>query len=170
MIEPLADIKPFNKFVAIKCVIFLSFWQSVLISILAHFEYIEGKIERLGSRLFSFQSSLTLSTLKVEKNPEFKAMRDSTLTSHTQTHYTLHITYYTPNANHQTPTLNFVHSNSSKTATMDYSEEDVSKGLQDFLICIEMAIAATLHRYICPPKTLNPKPSPPHCTGTSDTP
>jgi hypothetical protein len=39
---------------------------------------------------------------------------------------------------------------------MDYTEEDVSKGLQDFLICIEMAIAATLHRYIR--HSQNPKP------------
>jgi hypothetical protein len=31
--------------------------------------------------------------------------------------------------------------------TLTYSEDDVAKGLQDFLICIEMALAAIAHKY-----------------------
>lgn len=73
LIVPLADIKPFVKFVAIKCIIFLSFWQSVAISLASFFGIIEP--------------------------------------------------------------------------TMDYTEEDISRGLQDFLICIEMAIAASMHKF-----------------------
>lgn len=30
--------------------------------------------------------------------------------------------------------------------TLEYTEEEVAAGLQDFLICIEMALAACLHR------------------------
>ena len=32
--------------------------------------------------------------------------------------------------------------------TLTYSQEDVAKGLQDFLICIEMALAAFAHRWV----------------------
>ncbi|RYG57113.1 OSTA/TMEM184 family protein [archaeon] len=31
--------------------------------------------------------------------------------------------------------------------TLTYTKDDVSKGLQDFVICIEMALAAIVHRY-----------------------
>jgi len=72
-LEGLRPLAPFGKFVSVKCVIFLSFWQSVLISILAYAGYIK------------------------------------------ETH--------------------------------DYNLEDVTKGLQDFLICVEMGIAAIAFRY-----------------------
>jgi len=45
LIVPLADIKPFVKFVAIKCIIFLSFWQSVLISVLSELGAIEPTMD-----------------------------------------------------------------------------------------------------------------------------
>lgn len=68
-------LKPFGKFIAIKCVIFLSFWQAVVISLLAY----SGAIH--------------------------------------ETH-----------------------------GSLEYSQKDITKGLQDFLICVEMALAAVLHR------------------------
>eukprot|EP00277_Geminigera_cryophila_P000923 CAMPEP_0179411430 /NCGR_PEP_ID=MMETSP0799-20121207/3893_1 /TAXON_ID=46947 /ORGANISM="Geminigera cryophila, Strain CCMP2564" /LENGTH=498 /DNA_ID=CAMNT_0021183499 /DNA_START=163 /DNA_END=1655 /DNA_ORIENTATION=+ len=73
MKQGLLPLAPLGKFVAVKCVIFLSFWQSVLISVLA--------------------------------------------------------------------------SNGYLSPTLDYTEEDVSKGLQDFLICIEMGVAAVAFHY-----------------------
>lgn len=33
-------------------------------------------------------------------------------------------------------------------ATMEYSDEDISKGLQNFLVCIEMFVAAIAHRWV----------------------
>eukprot|EP00282_Hemiselmis_andersenii_P011381 CAMPEP_0114137964 /NCGR_PEP_ID=MMETSP0043_2-20121206/16054_1 /TAXON_ID=464988 /ORGANISM="Hemiselmis andersenii, Strain CCMP644" /LENGTH=387 /DNA_ID=CAMNT_0001231871 /DNA_START=93 /DNA_END=1253 /DNA_ORIENTATION=- len=72
LVVPLADIRPFFKFVSIKCVIFLSFWQGAFISLAAHFDLVQE--------------------------------------------------------------------------TEMYTEEDIEKGLQDFLICVEMALAAMIHR------------------------
>mmetsp|Transcript_54821 Transcript_54821/g.134086 ORF Transcript_54821/g.134086 Transcript_54821/m.134086 type:complete len:212 (-) Transcript_54821:2004-2639(-) len=65
-------LNPFAKFVSVKFVIFLSFWQAVVISILV----------------------------------EAGAIKE----------------------------------------TLEYNVDDVAKGLQDFLICIEMALAAIIHR------------------------
>jgi hypothetical protein len=68
------EIKPLRKLLAVKAIVFVSFWQSVVISALVHFHVIEG--------------------------------------------------------------------------TLTYTEDEVAKGLQDFLICLEMAVAAIVHRHV----------------------
>jgi Organic solute transporter Ostalpha len=42
--EELAPIRPFLKFVVVKSVVFLSYWQSVLIDLLVAFGVIKAKV------------------------------------------------------------------------------------------------------------------------------
>lgn len=78
--DDLAMIRPIPKFLCIKLVVFFTFWQSVLVAGLVHFNVLD--------------------------------------------------------------------------ATETYSKENVSTGLQDFIICIEMMLASIAHLYAFPHKGL----------------
>lgn len=133
----LAPIRPVGKFLSVKALVFFTWWQSVAISIL----YQMDLIPHYQSGAFSLSNTDDIGMDKSE--PDF----------------TVPMSPEEALAFDQMGGNAFWSSSNSGSAStvIDYTPEDVAKGMQDYLICIEMFVAAIVHIFVFPHSEYTPE-------------
>mmetsp|Transcript_20101 Transcript_20101/g.57014 ORF Transcript_20101/g.57014 Transcript_20101/m.57014 type:complete len:666 (+) Transcript_20101:454-2451(+) len=128
----LGPIRPVGKFLSVKALVFFTWWQSVCISMLYQMDLIPH-YRSSSSSIFSSSgmgeddgSSTTVLT------PADYDVTSGTISEHAA----LALDKHGGMAIGHGPT--------------EWTSEDVAKGLQDYLICIEMFIAAIVHTFVFP--------------------
>jgi Organic solute transporter Ostalpha len=133
----LAPIRPVGKFLSVKALVFFTWWQSVGISILYQMDliphYQSGGFSTSNKDDFGMEKSEP--DFSVPMSPEealaFDQMGGSAFWSSS--------------------------ASGSSSAIIDYTPEDVAKGMQDYLICIEMFVAAIVHIFVFPHSEYTPE-------------
>jgi hypothetical protein len=133
----LAPIRPVGKFLSVKALVFFTWWQSVGISIL----YQMDLIPHYQSGGFTAISKDDIGADKSE--PDFSVPMS--------TEDAMAFDQLGGSAFWSSPT------SGSASAIIDYTPEDVAKGMQDYLICIEMFIAAMVHIFVFPHSEYTPE-------------
>jgi hypothetical protein len=142
----LAPIRPIGKFLSVKALVFFTWWQSVCISMLyqmdliPHYQSFSTTVNNnnAGGGIGGLPDPTTNSFLPLSEEDamaldEFGG--DASFTT--------------------TPTTSS--SLLGVGASVEWSSEDVAKGLQDYLICIEMFVAAIVHLFVFPHTEYDPQ-------------
>jgi hypothetical protein len=126
--DELHPIRPLSKFICIKAVVFLTFWQGLSLNVLVAV----GAIKVRG--VFGVRGGGEGQTPAVasQLGPDACLAARAGCLHHCST----------PPPSHQQVNEQFT----------TYTATDVAEGLQDFLICIEMFLAALAHAYAFPPR------------------
>lgn len=130
----LAPIRPVGKFVSVKALVFFTWWQAVGIAVLYNMGLIphyqsgsgidrEGLLDLGGGSPSEPDWSVPLSAEDAMSLDELGG-----------------------NAFWASPATGAA----AATVIIDYTPEDVAKGMQDYLICIEMFVAAIVHFFVFP--------------------
>ncbi|KAG7356462.1 organic solute transporter Ost alpha [Nitzschia inconspicua] len=133
----LAPIRPVGKFLSVKALVFFTWWQSVGISILYQMDliphYQSGGFSASNKDEFGMDKSEPDFSvpMSAEEAMAFDQMGGSA--------------FWTSS------------SSGSASAIIDYTPEDVAKGMQDYLICIEMFVAAIVHIFVFPHSEYTPE-------------
>ena len=134
----LAPIRPVGKFLSVKALVFFTWWQSVGISILYQMDLIPhyqssgfgvGGKDDFGIEKSEPDWSVPMSA---EDATAFDDLGGSAFWS----------------------SQNVAGAGSG---VIDYTPEDVAKGMQDYLICIEMFVAAIVHIFVFPHSEYSPE-------------
>jgi hypothetical protein len=134
----LAPIRPVGKFLSVKALVFFTWWQSVGISIL----YQMDLIPHYQSSGFGVGSKDEFGVEKSE--PDWSvpmSAEDATAFDH------MGGSAFWSSQNGAT----------AGSGVIDYTPEDVAKGMQDYLICIEMFVAAIVHTFVFPHNEYSPE-------------
>eukprot|EP00934_Nitzschia_sp_Nitz4_P002162 Nitzschia sp. Nitz4//scaffold9_size221794//163764//166205//NITZ4_001370-RA/size221794-snap-gene-0.109-mRNA-1//1//CDS//3329561073//2162//frame0 len=123
----LSSIRPVGKFLSVKSLVFFTWWQSVMISILYQMDLIPN-----------YSSAFGISFGDVGAATLMPGMASADPTS-------------VPGA------LLGTEESVANLAQQEWSAEDVAKGIQDWLICIEMFIAALVHIVVFPHTEYDPQ-------------
>jgi hypothetical protein len=134
----LAPIRPVGKFLSVKALVFFTWWQSVGISIL----YQMDLIPHYQSSGFTSASKDTLGADK-SSEPDFSVPMSTEDA----------LAFDQLGGSAFWSSLN----SGSASGIIDYTPEDVAKGLQDYLICIEMFVAAMVHIFVFPHSEYSPE-------------
>lgn len=118
----LGPIGPVGKFLSVKALVFFTWWQSVCISMLYQMDLIPH-YHAVGTP-FGFGKSPNAS-------PDPYISDQDAL-----------------NLGHDLATGNFSATATGTAMVMEWTPEDVAKGMQDYLICVEMFIAAIVHIFV----------------------
>jgi hypothetical protein len=126
----LASIRPVGKFLSVKALVFFTWWQSVCISMLYQMDLIPHYHSSGGAGMafggdYAASEYLPLSEEDALALDELGGGSGVVL-----------------------PASATISSSSSATLVTEWSAEDVAKGLQDYLICIEMFVAAIVHLFV----------------------
>jgi len=119
----LSPIRPVGKFLAVKALVFFTWWQSLGIAILYQMDLIPHY--HPGSPELSSDSISNYMPLSVEDALALDEHGGKVL--------------------------------DSSLLGQDWTSEDVAKGLQDYLICIEMFVAAIIHIFVFPHTEYDPR-------------
>jgi hypothetical protein len=133
----LAPIRPVGKFLSVKALVFFTWWQSVGISIL----YQMDLIPHYHSGGFTSANKDDFGAGKAE--PDFSVPMS--------TGDAMAFDQMGGSAFWSSPT------SGSASGVIDYTPEDVAKGMQDYLICIEMFVAAIVHIFVFPHSEYTPE-------------
>ena len=129
----LGSIRPVGKFLSVKALVFFTWWQSVMISILYQMDliphYQEGRIF-MGNAWDGISGDDDISD---------DGESDASLAAAAKA---------VGNATMQL--LSTAAPGGEMTTQEEWSAEDVAKGMQDYLICIEMFLAAIVHIFVFP--------------------
>jgi hypothetical protein len=129
----LAPIRPVGKFLSVKALVFFTWWQSVGISIL----YQMDLIPHYQSGAFSLSNKDDFGAEKEEPDWSIPMSAEDAM------------------ALDQMGGDAFWTSHNG--SAIDYTPEDVAKGIQDYLICIEMFVAAIVHIFVFPHSEYSPE-------------
>lgn len=143
----LSSIRPVGKFLSVKALVFFTWWQSVMISILYQMDFIphyysgtgRGFTDGVGSGnddSILVESAKSLVPLSAEDATALDELGGKVLSDSS------HASFFTP---------------SSSAQRQEWSAEDVAKGIQDYLICIEMFVAAIVHFFVFPHTEYDPQ-------------
>jgi hypothetical protein len=137
----LAPIRPVGKFLSVKALVFFTWWQSVCISMLYQMDLIKN-----------YQSFSTTSTMTTDA---------SVLIQDPTTNNFLPLSEEDAMALDEFGGASLSYSTlsplSPSSTLVEWSSEDVAKGLQDYLICIEMFVAAIVHLFVFPHTEYDPQ-------------
>ncbi len=146
----LSSIRPVGKFLSVKALVFFTWWQSVSISMLYQMDLIphyhggtgmgftDGTSQNDDSILV--ESSSAILPLSAEDALALDEFGGSILSDSSQPSFF-------------TATSSAYHSSTQQ----EWSAEDVAKGMQDYLICIEMFVAAIVHIFVFPHTEYDPQ-------------
>uniref|UniRef100_A0A673W6U6 Transmembrane protein 184C n=1 Tax=Salmo trutta TaxID=8032 RepID=A0A673W6U6_SALTR len=137
--DELSQIRPVGKFLCVKMVVFVSFWQAVLIAILVKVGVISDK------HTWDWDNVEAVATgLQVHTHTH----------THTHTHPHTHTHTHTHTPNPSTPRQYICvemfplhYSCTYKPTSLTLSLSSSPSLLQDFIICVEMFLAAIAHHY-----------------------
>jgi cell division protein FtsL len=135
--EDLAWCQPFSKFMAIKGIVFLTFWQGLLITILVHLKWSD---KDQGSVL-NLNSVTHTDTVVDSVTNNATRWLDMVSKNHTYADYSNHVNATTSTA-------------SASTAGSDYystkTPQEQASEIQNFLICLEMLFFSIAHWCVFP--------------------
>jgi hypothetical protein len=147
----LSPIRPVGKFLSVKALVFFTWWQSVCISILYQMEliphYNAGSWGGVGMSWGTTGGGSSLADTTDTTDYLFEGgllSQEAALALDEQGGAGLNMTYY--------PT-----GGSAAGEYLEWTAEDVAKGLQDYLICIEMFLAAIVHTFVFPHSDYTPQ-------------
>ncbi len=133
----LAPIRPVGKFLSVKALVFFTWWQSVGIAVLYNLDLIphyhsgagvdRDELLDAGGGAGGPSEPDWSAPLSAEDAMALDELGGSAFWS--------------------SPTTGAA---AAATAIIDYTPQDVAKGLQDYLICIEMFVAAIVHFFVFP--------------------
>lgn len=129
----LAPIRPVGKFLSVKALVFFTWWQSVGIAVLYNMDLIPHY--RSGASVERDDSQDLGEVLRSEPDWSVPLSVEDALA----------LDEYGGGAFWASPTTG-----AAPKAIIDYTPQDVAKGLQDYLICIEMFVAAIVHFFVFP--------------------
>ena len=127
----LSPIRPVGKFLAVKALVFFTWWQSVLISILYQMDMIPHYVSGGGMGAS-------------EEGAEFADMATMATTAAKVSLF-------------NNSSTNVLGIGGSSSHVAEWTPEDVAKGIQDYLICIEMFLAAVVHMFVFPHSEYSPQ-------------
>ena len=137
----LGPIRPVGKFVAVKALVFFTWWQSVGISMLYQMDLIPEYISS------SSPAAAADAALAGDASSLLLSFEDA-----------LALDEFGGNAVLSDPSiLGEGASLDAGSSSMEWTPEDVAKAFQDYLICIEMFLAAILHIFVFSHTEYDPK-------------
>jgi Organic solute transporter Ostalpha len=136
-----APINPVGKFLSVKALVFFTWWQSVAISVLYQMDLIPT-YQSAASSFFGTNSDIAGSVADTPSEPDWSV----------------------PLSAENATALDELGGNAfwpasgaANTGIIEYSPEDVAKAMQDYLICIEMFVAAIVHTFVFPHSEYSPE-------------
>ena len=136
----LGPINPVGKFLAVKALVFFTWWQSLGIAILYQYNLIPYYSSG-SSSFFGFGAGSSSNTFEDDpmSSGPLPLSEDAALALDELGGTSL---------SSLSSTLVGGATSSSGTTETEWTSEDVAKGLQDYLICIEMFVAAIVHVFV----------------------
>ena len=137
----MSSINPVGKFLSVKALVFFTWWQSVGISILYQMDLIPT-YQSAASSFFGTGNTNDGLTNDLPTEPDWSVPLTAENASA--------LDEFGGNAFWSA-------SSSANTGVIEYSPEEVAKAMQDYLICIEMFVAAIVHTFVFPHSEYSPE-------------
>ena len=141
----LSPIRPVGKFLSVKALVFFTWWQSVAISLLYQMDLIPHYQSDRGFTTSAFGGDGSSSG---DFAPYSGMLTDEQALALDEGGGAAWEAMMMANTNSTT---------AGGSPTLQWTSEDVAKGLQDYLICIEMFLAAIIHTFVFPSEEYTPQ-------------